>query len=218
MSASLRAQLQASRLRYRDAPASDRHYVAIKLRTDPILTQLLACPWVGGDAVDGGCGRGQLGLALLDGGHITSLVGFDFDTRKVGVANRAANGQARFWEGDLRDAAFPAADTVLLIDVMHYLDTEVQVPVLQRAAAALRPGGCLVIRDIDGRSPWGGWLARSLERLGVRLGMNQAQSLGFSPFSGIESYVKTLGLEVTRLPEPPGLHLANAVLVARRSR
>ncbi len=43
----------------------------------------------------------------------------------------------------------PAADTVLLIDLIHYFKIEEQDSILRRAAAAVRPGGRLLVREAD---------------------------------------------------------------------
>lgn len=45
--------------------------------------------------------------------------------------------------------AIPRCDAVALVDVLHYFEGAVQESILDRAVAALAPGGTLVIRDPD---------------------------------------------------------------------
>ena len=51
--------------------------------------------------------------------------------------------------GDIRDADFPPADAVVLVDVLHYLDYTAQERVLRRVRAALLPHGLLLLRIAD---------------------------------------------------------------------
>lgn len=159
--------------RYRGAPLNDRCYVASKLRIDPVLRAVARLGDLG-TVVDAGAGRGQLSLALLELGRVSSLQGFDFDERKVLLANRAANGDARFAVADLRSAEIPKADTILLVDVLHYLPVEDQNAVLARCRAALEVGGRLVVREVDTKRSAASWFSRALEWIVTRLGYNRA--------------------------------------------
>ena len=63
-------------------------------------------------------------------------------------APRQANQPQAAGEANGR-AAIPPADTVLLVDVLHYVSIEEQDAILDRAAAAVRPGGRLLVREAD---------------------------------------------------------------------
>ena len=57
--------------------------------------------------------------------------------------------------GDMRSAALPPCDLVVILDVLHYVDKAAQRALLQRVYDALRPsGGRLLLRvgDADSRA------------------------------------------------------------------
>lgn len=146
------------------ATAAERsrfHYVRSKLLGDPIA-KLIAdvagdAPGALGEIADIGTGRGQLPILLLELGRATKAWGVDWDAAKIAAAVKAAaspreDGAALpvdFHVGDARAADPPAADTVLLIDLIHYFQIEEQDAILRRAAAAVRPGGRLLVREAD---------------------------------------------------------------------
>jgi SAM-dependent methyltransferase len=200
--------------RYARAAAGDRHYVSAKLRLDPVLRSLRALGPLG-RVIDAGAGRGQLGLALLDLGQLTALSGFDFDERKISVANAAAQGDARFEVADLRSAPFGPADTILLIDVLHYLRTDEQDALLGRVRAALAPGGRLVLREVDGRRAIASWFSRSLERTLSRFGYNRAaRPLEFRSAAEIIAQLRTLGFDCVDHDAAAGTPFDNRLFVA----
>jgi uncharacterized protein (DUF2062 family) len=203
------------RARYRAAELADRCYVAMKLWLDPVADQLAALGALG-EILDLGCGRGQLGLYLLELGAGQRVVGFDFDSRKIEVALQAANGVADFQTRDLLNTEFPAADSVLLVDVLHYLAPGEQARVLERAVASVRHGGRLIVREASRRASFGSALTRALELFATRLGYNKsAGALGFLGVDAIRDELSRAGFDCeARGSSAPGL--ANSLLVARR--
>ncbi len=202
--------------RYRRAPPRHRFYVALKLRLDPIYRTLANARPSVGDVLDAGCGRGQLGLFLKDLGLARSVRGFDTDGEKVLTALRASRKPGAFWVQSLEQGSgWPKVDTVLLVDVLHYVNAEVQELALNAAVEALRPGGRLIIREIDA-SRWrpGGRVA---EHLGVRLGVNRASRLQFLRREHLEASLTARGLHVTRLADNERSTLANFLIVATRT-
>ncbi|EYF02130.1 DUF2062 domain-containing protein [Chondromyces apiculatus] len=130
------------------------HYTRIKLISDPVARLVADIageqPGALGEVLDIGTGAGQLPLLLLDLGRATRVRGTDWDEAKIADARRAAAGlPAEMWRADAREAELGEADTVLLIDLLHYFRLPEQDAILRRAAAAVRPGGRLVIREAD---------------------------------------------------------------------
>ena len=80
------------RVARRYASVSARMYARGKLGSDPVADQLLALgrerPL--GRVIDVGCGRGQMGLLLLEAGLAESVRGFDWDEGKLADGNAAA--------------------------------------------------------------------------------------------------------------------------------
>jgi len=67
-------------------------------------------------------------------------------------AREALGERAGFFQGDMCEADFGRADTVVILDVLHYVKPQAQDDVLRRVRAALAPGGTLLLRvgDTDG--------------------------------------------------------------------
>ena len=78
--AELRAVLHQVAARYSHGSRFTRRYTRSKLRNDPVNRMVLerAVADGFGHVLDLGCGRGQLDLALLEGGGARSVLGFDW--------------------------------------------------------------------------------------------------------------------------------------------
>src|SRR5262249_37797674 len=126
-------------------------YVAAKLSRDPVHREILTLAGAEsfGDVVDIGCGRGQLGVALLEAGLARSVVGLDCHDGHLRQARAAATGLA--FTAMTRDLArcqeVPTAATVLLIDVLYQLEPAVQAALLRAALRAARER--IIIRAPD---------------------------------------------------------------------
>ena len=199
--------------RYHRAPLGDRSYVAVKLRTDPIVHVLQSLPGSFGLLLDAGAGRGQLSLLALELGRATEVVGFDWDARKTELAQRAARGQAHYVQADLRSLSWPPADTILMADVLHYLAPEEQDAVLERAAADLNPGGRLLIREVEEAQGWRTVFTRVSEHVGRLVGYNKGRRLHFRSISRLVARLEALGLECTTVPAGTG-PFSNVLIVA----
>jgi uncharacterized protein (DUF2062 family) len=210
----LEQAIRRTAARYRQAPTGDRAYVAAKLRTDPIVAAIVGLPGAFGSLVDAGAGRGQLSLLVLELGRASDVVGFDWDVRKTELAERAAGGDAHYFHADVRWVSWPAADTILLADVLHYLEPPEQDASLERAAASLRPGGRLLIREVQEARGWRTTVTRTAERVGRLLGYNQGVRLHFRPISELVERLESLGLRCETVSAGAG-PLSNALIVAR---
>jgi 2-polyprenyl-3-methyl-5-hydroxy-6-metoxy-1,4-benzoquinol methylase/uncharacterized protein (DUF2062 family) len=206
-----------TRLRYTSARAADRHYVANKLRFDPIVRIIYELKSHLGDVVDVGCGRGQLGLALHELSRTHRLTGFDWDERKVETARLAAGKDAHYTTEDVQAAPIPEADTILIVDVLHYLPAASQDKLLGRAAASLRPGGTLIVRDVDARRTLSSLFAQLCERVSIYLKVNRGDQLTFSSRQRHSDALRSHGLHVYDTITMPGLLLDNVLLLAVKS-
>ncbi len=202
--------------RYRGARAGDRYYVAGKLRHDPVLRLIVELGAPLGRTLDAGAGRGQLGLCLAELGLVDTLCGFDADARKIEVARAAAGSRARFELGDLASFEIPPSDTILLIDVLHYLPAAAQDELLARASRALEPGGRLLLRDVDGAGPKS-QLTRLLERLATLSGWHLTKSdLCFRPAADWLAVLEREGLTFSVRGASRGTPFSNVLVVAER--
>jgi uncharacterized protein (DUF2062 family) len=202
--------------RYRTAPIKDRIYVGFKLRTDPLAAELGRLGGPFGDVLDLGSGRGQFALLLDELDNTVSLCGIDWDERRVLVARCAARDGQTFVVGDVSEAELSSFDTVLLFDVLHYLPREQQLALLRKAAGAVRPGGRLLVRELDAASALSG-VGRSSERVAAGTGYNRARELSFVSQDELASQLREFGFscELHSTRRAP-FFLPNVFLVATR--
>jgi len=208
--------VQRTVARYANARAADRHYVACKLRWDPITRLLGELPIDWGSVLDIGCGRGQLGLLLIELERVRSMVGIDWDAHKIEIAQQAAGTNATFEVGDLATVQLAPCQTVLLIDVLHYLAAGAQMQLLKQISDQLVLGGTLVMRDVNARPTWRSRLTRLFEVLGTRLNVNRGHQLCFHSSGQLHSLLQQLGLTIVDVIAMPGLTLDNVMIVARK--
>jgi SAM-dependent methyltransferase len=206
--------IRATTARYSQARATDRYYVALKLRTDP-LTRLLVHENIHlGDVVDVGCGRGQFGLLLHELGRVRSLFGYDWDHGKVALAGMAAGDAGRFEVADLRAPPNPSVDTALVFDVLHYLTVDEQQNLLRALVSSLRPGGRILLRTLHHGQGWQTGLSRATEHLGKAFRVNRSHTLTFRPSCQLRATLEALGLTVRSAKRGSSPLLDNCLWVA----
>lgn len=202
--------------RYRSRPA--HYYVRSKLRMDPVTRALhdLGAKEHFGSVVDVACGRGQVALLLCALGLADTALGFDWDAAKVASATEAAAGRetVSFHAADVREVALPAADTVLLIDILHYLTREEQDDLLVRSARAARER--VIVRDVDPDQGATSLLTHGWEWVTTTLGYNRGARVSPRSFAEITAVLEAEGLVVSR-EACSARGMSNVLLVARRS-
>ena len=137
----------------------DRNYVAAKLRSDPLYTTLgnllrdSELP-----LLDLGCGLGLLAFFLRAGGIDVPIHGLDYDSRKIGVASRAATSSnssgLSFSHHDARSGLPAHHGNVSILDILQFFTPEQQQALLQLAASRVAPGGKLIIRSALRDDSW----------------------------------------------------------------
>lgn len=199
-----------------DAPA-DHYYVRAKLRLDPVAHALykLGMREPFGDVTDVASGRGQLALLLVAGDIARRVAGLDWDEAKVRRASQAASGlpHVRFTHGDVRTSPLLVSDTVLLIDILHYLTREEQDALLVRAARAARTR--VIVRDVDPDRGASSALTQGWEWVTTTLGYNRGARVSPRSFGEITALLETEGMAITR-SSCSAKALSNELLVARR--
>ncbi len=212
------AALARTAARYRATDRFSRHYVAAKLRRDPVYAALLALATEAplGEVLDLGCGRGQVALALLEAGLASAVQGFDWPGEALTAAARAGTGLPfRAVPADLATlAVLPAADTVLFIDVLYQIEESAQARLLALAAAAARRR--VLVRTLDPGHGARSSFTLALELLGRRFWPNTGETVRPVPPRAIAAQLEAAGFTVTISPCWRGTPFANVLLDARR--
>jgi SAM-dependent methyltransferase len=206
--------------RFRAVDRFTRFYVGFKLRGDPVnfdlLTLGVAEPL--GRVADLGCGRGQLAIALLEGGVAASVDGRDYAESSVARARRAASGLNFLGRAqDLStDPSVPPCDTALLIDILYLLGRPAALALLQAAAAAATR--LVVVRTHDPLLGWRGRLTVAAERVVRPLLWNTGKRVDPISPGFVVAALEEAGFAVTMAPCRRGTPYANVLLVGRRVR
>ncbi|WP_438015973.1 DUF2062 domain-containing protein [Sorangium sp. So ce315] len=219
------------------------HYVRFKLLGDPIARMIADIagdrPGALGEVLDVGTGAGQLPILLLELGRAARARGFDWDRAKIEDAVRASGGApgaappgspgssderrvasalpAEFWCADAREAELGEADTVLLIDLLHYFRVEEQDAILRRAAAAVRSGGRLLVREADTERGLRSSITLLEERIFTALRFNRGERVRFRPAREIAAQLEQLGFSCETRPAWGKTPFSNVLIVATRA-
>ncbi|MDI3286402.1 DUF2062 domain-containing protein [Polyangium sp. 15x6] len=204
------------------------HYVRIKLSLDPVSRLIAdiegARDGALGDVLDIGTGRGQLPILLLELGRATRAHGLDWDEVKIEAARRAAATRpeggvpatATFAREDARRFEATPADTVLLIDLLHYFTIEEQDAILGCAADHVKPGGRLLVREADTERGFRSFATLLEEKIFTAVRFNRGERVRFRPAQSIAALLEARGFHCEILPAWGSTPFSNVLIVARR--
>ena len=210
------------------------HFARGKLGRDPVFRGLLERGDLPGGAhvVDVGCGQGLL-LSLLKAAkeqyqaglwppdwpappmHL-ALRGIDLHAGRVQLARRALGSSAQVDRRDLRDLDFPACSAIVFLDVLFYLGEAEQARAIEKAAAALEPGGLLLLREADAGAGFAFQVTKWGERLAGALRGEFVQPLRYRSAAHWMAELAARGLAVEAQPMSEGTPFANVLFVARK--
>lgn len=224
---------EAASAPYRSAGRFAWQFARGKLGMDPVFRHLLSHGLIAphSQVLDIGCGQGLLAsllraaeAAAARGDWPADWAGAPRGARVTGIElmprdverARTALGEngAEFVCGDMRRTPFPACDTVVILDVLHYIDIAEQNQVLERVHAALRPGGRLLLRVGDASSRRGFRTSQWVDAIVTFVrGHRVVPVFGRSLAAWIVK-LEALGFRVEAVPMSQGTPFANVLLVA----
>ncbi|MBN9559642.1 MAG: class I SAM-dependent methyltransferase [Alphaproteobacteria bacterium] len=192
-------------------------YVSAKLRHDPVHHDVLDIAESSGfgDVLDIGCGRGQMGVALLEARFARSVLGLDRSATHLDQARRAAEGLAfttRIQDFAL-DAELPSADTVLIVDVLYQLAPAAQIALLRSAALAARR--LVLLRTLDPERGVRSTITVAFERAARRISPHSGTHVSPLPIDCLGDILRQAGFAVSTTPCWRGTPTANVLLTAR---
>ena len=191
------------------------HFARSKLKHDPVFFSLLRTGRIPDQArvLDLGCGHAVLASLMLaaqarfESGRWPPgwaappsqllLHGIEYERRTVRRAQLTLGDRVAIRTGDLRNAALPEADFVVMIDVLHYLETDIQISLLKRVAQSLRGGGQLVLRVADISAGWRFQLGKAADRFGSLLSARGLPKHYHRPIDQWLRLLDTLGFEAS---------------------
>ena len=103
-----------------------------------------------GVVVDIGCGYGLFANLLAVRSEARQVTGCDIDPGRINVARSSVGSRNNIcFSVSNKAVTLPSCDAVTLLDVLHHVAPDVRLRLLQEVFQKLRPGGELVIKDID---------------------------------------------------------------------
>ena len=118
--------------------------------------------------------------------------------------------------GDIRNVAFAAADTAVILDVLHYMDASDQMSVLERVRDALRPSrGTLLVRVGDASAGLPFNVSVWVDRTVTFVRGHRLPKMHCRPLSEWKTALQSLGFSVEAIPMSAGTPFANVLLAAR---
>ncbi|KAB7767894.1 class I SAM-dependent methyltransferase [Xanthomonas maliensis] len=197
----------------------DYYYTQTKLRTDPLYPGVLAqlrdstAP-----VLDLGCGLGLLAHALRADGQSVAYHGVDVDASKIRraerIAQRAGLGRTQFGVVDLSVGWPPHRGSVTILDVLQYLQTDMQASLLRSVAQMLTPGAKLVIRSALGDASGRGRTSRVTDVLAHLSGWMQRMPCSYPTRDSLQAQLDAAGLRAHFSPLYGNTPFNNWLIVA----
>jgi SAM-dependent methyltransferase len=206
-----------------------------KLRGDPAFTGILRKGLLVGSEriLDLGCGQGLLAAWLVaarrsndERPHLwpaewlaaprpTSFRGIELSRRDVQRARGALGDRADFEVGDITKTDFGTVDAIVILDVLHYVDYQSQLRVLDRARAALAAGGILLLRVGDAGSGIRFNLGKYIDQTVLLTRHHRTPRVYCRSAGEWQKVLIAGGFQCDAMPMSAGTPFANIMLIAR---
>lgn len=212
------------------------HFARGKLSGDPVFREILQRGLIAPDShvVDIGCGQGLLSAWLLAAGNMASdavwpkdwgtaprnvtVKGIELmpaDVERANTALKAHASRFTFEVGDMCSAAFGKAQTVAILDVLHYVPYAAQEDVLARVRDALSPNGLLILRIGDAAGGWGFKVSNWVDSVVFFMRGHKSSRLYCRSLSEWTTVLQKIGFDVETKPMSEGTPFSNVLMLAR---
>ena len=213
--------------RYRPCGNLAWQFACGKLTGDPVYRAVWAGPWLhaGGTLLDVGCGAGLMLALIASAGELETagraprvekLVGMETRSRVAEIARRALSGQAEIITADARCRVLPAAQTILVFDVLHMMPAADQDALMHTLVAALEPGGVLLLREADAGAGWRFQAVNLANRLKAVAKGYSSRGFHFRAADEWRVWLESCGLHVEVRAMGGGTPFANVLFAATK--
>ncbi len=225
--------IDVAALRYRHVGRYAYHFARSKLRHDPVFTAILRLGLISGarNILDLGCGIGLL-ASWLRGAHDVHaagrwpagwpvppspdhIQGIDHDARDLRCAHAALGELAEFVCADARAAPFGRPDTVVILDMLHYMQFAAQVEVLAHVRAAIEEDGVLILRIGDASAGLRFKISEWVDRGVLIARRGYMRRLYCRTLPEWRALLEHVGFRSDCIPMAAGTPFANQLLIAR---
>ena len=211
------------------------HWARGKLQHDPVFRGMVRRGDLPAQArvVDIGCGQGLVASLLQASRDLqrarqwsaawpvqssaSSYMGIELMPKDVARAQASLGELAlspRFVCGDMCQAAIPACDVVVILDVLHYVEHAAQDALLERVRDALLPRGRLLLRVGDAAQTRGFAASQWVDRFVTRARGHRVPPTWGRTLQEWTARLQALGFSVRAVPQSQGTPFANVLLVA----
>lgn len=171
-----------------------------------------------GRILDIGCGFGLFAAYFAQTQERRRITGVDLDTRRTTMATKVFESLGleghRFFSADAHSPELQGPfDGAYVLDVMHHVPRDAQLPLLQRIHDLLKPGGVFLMKDIT-TEPWFGLkFTEVLDR--VMVGMEEP--LCYRHHTEWGEMLRGLGFKVRVVRVPDVLPYPHVVIAATKA-
>jgi SAM-dependent methyltransferase len=233
MEPEVRSLLKAAARPYLRGGPYPYFFARSKLSIDPIFLAMLRADSIpdGARVLDLGCGQSLLASLLLAARRQhqagkwpqgwpappkpSQLLGIEKDATSAKWARKALGANVSIQTADLRNAKLPDADVVVLFDVLHYLNDDEQVALLDKIAHSLRGGGKMLLRVADSQAGWRFRLTRIVDHSTVLMGGRISAQFFCRTIGDWTDLLGRFGFRTEHEPMSQGTPFANILLTAR---
>lgn len=227
--------LDAATAPYLQAGKFAWHFARGKLSGDPVFKEILQRGLIAPNThvIDIGCGQGLLSAWLLAAETTAStknwpaewasppkaftVKGIELmpnDVERARKALKHAQDRFTFETGDMCTTAFEKAQTVVILDVLHYVPFAAQEDVLVRVKDALSPKGLLILRIGDANAGMGFKISNWVDNIVFLCRGHKLSRLYCRSLSDWLALLNKLGFHVESKPMSQGTPFSNVLLLA----
>jgi SAM-dependent methyltransferase len=151
-----------------------------------------------GTVLDIGCGFGLFSLYYAQLLPEASFRGVDLNARRIARATAAARrlglANAAYAVGDARGyRATEKLSAAYMLDIVHHIPPETVEPLLSELHEAIRPGGRLIVKDVDTQPAYKRWFTHALDLL-----MSPRSVVHYWPAGELQTLLQRIGFRVYR--------------------